>query len=223
MKITKKETSLLFLAVISIIILVIIYKWIDYLSTNDYVYYVHPSQNKEGFGNSYISDGYVGNQSISTSTSKTVNLPLNTTYSCKNMCGPTSRCSITGQQCLADIDCPGCQPNESSKNKNTEYIPSADNDAGKLTGGVTPTYSTLTTDIGTNSAIFYNNTFKRAPPTSNGVNTWRSNFNASSMLYDSKFKPPNLTYMPIYTKSYSVTGEFIDNGPLASNAYIRET
>lgn len=210
MNISKKEKILLILAVISLILLVIIFQWVNYLSINDYIYYTPPpTPNKEGFGKSYITDGYI--------TSQTVNLPLNTVYSCKNMCGPTSRCSITGQQCLADIDCPGCQPPQKSNIKQNSIIP-GDNDSGKLTVGVTPTYSTLTTDIGTTSAIFKKNTFRRPPQTSNGVNTWRSKFNESKMLYDTKFKLPQMKHMPIYSKRYSVTGEFIDNGPLPSNS-----
>jgi hypothetical protein len=212
MNISKNNKFILFLAFISLILCVVIFQWINYLSTDDYVYYVsRQNQNTEGFDKGYITDGYT----------TTVNLPLNTRYSCKNMCGPTARCSITGQQCLADIDCPGCQPQGSSKkNKTSEHVP-GDNDSGKLTVGVTPTYSSLTTDIGTTSAIFKNNIFKKTPSIANGVNTWREKFNITSMFYDTKFKPPQLPNMPIYSKRYSVTGEFIDNGPLASNAYIR--
>ena len=44
-------------------------------------------------------------------TSHTVNLPINTTFECENKCMPPARCSITGQQCQADIDCCGCNPN----------------------------------------------------------------------------------------------------------------
>jgi len=218
MNISKNEKYILFLAIISIILLVIIFKWIHYLSAGDYIFYSHRPihKEKEGFGNSYISDGYTGNQQTNT-----VNLPLNTKYSCKNMCGPTSRCSITGQQCLADIDCPGCQPYSPPLTRNANTNTPGDNDSGKLTNGVTPTYSTLTTDIGTSAYIINNSNYSRTPQLyANGVNTWRTNFNASSLIFDSKFKPPQLQYMPTYNKSYSVTGEFIDNGPLASNSYM---
>jgi hypothetical protein len=44
-------------------------------------------------------------------TSHTVNLPINTTFECENKCMPPARCSITGEQCQADIDCCGCNPN----------------------------------------------------------------------------------------------------------------
>ena len=63
----------------------------------------------------------------SSDTSHTVNLPINTTISCENMCGPLNRCSITGQQCTSDIDCYGCQNLNTYINKpkiinNTEYM-----------------------------------------------------------------------------------------------------
>jgi hypothetical protein len=50
-----------------------------------------------------------------------VNLPLTDTYSCQNFCGPTARCSVTGQQCSADIDCPGCNPYKQTNEVNTIY------------------------------------------------------------------------------------------------------
>jgi len=220
MDISKKEKNIIFLAIISFILLVIIFMWINYLSVNNYIFYsqLPLNKNKEGFDNTYITDGHIGGNK---QTNTTVNLPLNTTYSCKNMCGPTARCSITGQQCLADIDCPGCQPYSPPLNKTNTTNTPGDDDSGKLTNGVTPTYSKLTTDIGSSATIVNNNKFGRAPQLyANGVNTWRKKFNINSLLFDSKFKPPQLPYMPTYNKSYSVTGEFIDNGPLASNAYL---
>ena len=203
MNISKKEKMVIFLAVISFILLVIIYNWSNYLSKKNYIEY--SPLLTEGFNNS----GYT----------HTVNLPINSTYSCKNKCGPHARCSITGEQCLADIDCPGCQP-YSPPLKRTKNVP-GDDDAGIMTFGVTPTYSVLTTDIGTKSALVINNNkYNKTPMLSNGVNTWRNKFNRTKALFDSKFAPPQLQYMPVYNKQYSVTGEFIDNGPLPSNAFM---
>ena len=203
MNISKKEKMVIFLAVISFILLVIIYNWSNYLSKKNYIEY-GPKQ-IEGFGNS----GYT----------HTVNLPINSTYSCKNTCGPQARCSITGEQCLADIDCPGCQP-YSPPIKRTRNVP-GDDDAGIMTFGVTPTYSVLTTDIGTKSALVINNNkYNKTPMLSNGINTWRNKFNRTNSLFDSKFSPPQLEYMPVYNKQYSVTGEFVDNGPLPSNSFM---
>lgn len=199
MKFINKNIKLI-LAITSILLLIIIFSWSNYL-----------------FKNKYIVECF---QKI-TATSHTVNLPLTTKYSCKNFCGPTARCAITGQQCTADIDCPGCQPNiphTKSSNNNT-CIP-GDNDAGKLTWGVTPQYSTLTTDIGTQAAFFTSNPLKKPPMANFGINTWSSSFNQSQKLYNSRYKTPNLQFMPSYRNQYSATGLFIDEGPLPSNSYL---
>ena len=89
MTFTKDSYYILFLAVTSFLLIVLIFYWIDYLSINKYIV--------ESFQQ-------LNNPSLNNSTSHTVDLPLTTTYSCKNMCGPQARCSITGQQCMADID-----------------------------------------------------------------------------------------------------------------------
>ena len=119
------------LAIFTIILLFFIFYWIDYLSNNGYIILK-------------LKEGFVNVIRESKDTSHTVNLPINTNYTCQNFCGPTARCSITGQQCAADIDCPGCMPYVPGiKNELTPDVP-GDNDAGKLTTGVTPTYSPLT-------------------------------------------------------------------------------
>jgi hypothetical protein len=182
--------------IVSFILFIIIFKWIDYLANNKYV--------------EYFTSG---------KTSHTVDLPLTTTYSCKNFCGPASRCAITGQQCFADIDCPGCQPYTPPLSKSTECVP-GENDSGKLTVGVTPQYSELTTDIGTQSKIITNNLFSKPPMANFGVNTWKSSFNTGTQLFNKRYKPSELQYMPNYSKRYSLTGEFIEDGPIASNAYL---
>lgn len=203
MTLTKDRYYILFLALTSFLLVVLIFYWIDYLSINKYIV--------ESF------------QQLNNSASHTVDLPLTTTYSCKNMCGPQARCSITGQQCTADIDCPGCQPKirgikrQSSSNKS---VP-GDNDAGKLTIGVTPQYSTLTTDMGTRATIFSRKKFSKTPSLTLGIDTWRDDFNITQKLFDKRYKPPaNLEYMPSYPPRYSVTGDFLENGPLASNAAL---
>jgi hypothetical protein len=149
----------------------------------------------EGFTNNVMRD--LGQPD----TTHSVDMPLTTRYSCKNFCGPTARCSITGQQCFADIDCPGCAP------LNTEFIPGNDN-AEKI--GVT--YSTLTTDIGTNATVI------TKPVTLNfGVNTWKTTFNDNMKLFNERYKPPSREY-PKYPERTTLSGEFVDNGPLQSNA-----
>ena len=196
----ENQYYMLFLAVL---LIVSIFKWINYLSINKYIVECFQQSNET-------------NQ-----TSHTVDMPLTTTYSCSNFCGPTSRCAKTGQQCFTDIDCPGCQPqtNNQSKNKNTNII--GDNASGKLTFSMTPQYSTLTSDMGTKAMTFLGKDFSKTPSPTFGINTWRASFDAEQKLFDKRYKPPSdLTNMPSYPPRYSVTGDYIEDGPLASNATI---
>jgi len=188
-KIVKNEYFIIFLAIISIILLYVIFQCINYISI------------KDNFTNK--------------STSHNVDMPLNTIYSCKNFCNPTSRCAITGQQCFADIDCPGCKPYKESVShysKLSNLI--GNNDAGKLTVGVTPQYSLLTSGFGTHQKVINKN--NPAKPNL-GLNTWRDMFDKGRQLYDKRYKPKGLLYMPKYESQYSITGEFIGDGPLPSN------
>jgi len=209
-----KNHNIIFIALISFLLLIIIFKWIDYLVINDYV-----RLNIEGFDNTNTNTS----STSSSSTNHNVDMPLTTTYSCKNMCGPPNRCSITGQQCFADIDCPGCEPYSpplKSADKESEKIV-GQNDAGKLTVGTTPTYSELTTDIGTQARIVNFNKLSKPVMPNFGVNTWETKFNQSRKLFDDRYKPVGLKSMPSYPDRYSLTGEFVDEGPLPSNSYLQ--
>ena len=156
-------------------------------------------------------------------TTHTVNLPINTTYSCKNMCGPYGKCSITGQRCLSDIDCYGCQA--STSEISTSFLemntPQGEDDAGKYSY-LAPTYSELTTDVGTRAKLTSPSAkFSPTPEYNAGVNTWRTEFDEGSALYNDVYAPPpNLANMPSYPTRYSLSGQFQENGPLASNAYL---
>jgi hypothetical protein len=187
---------------ISLILFVLIFLWINYLTINDYIV--------ECFTNNVIPE--------SSKTSHTVNLPLTTTYSCKNFCGPTARCSITGQQCLSDIDCPGCQPSLPKTNSAFNKPVPAANDAGKLTVGVSPQYSPLTSGYGTHELVITKDMYSKPASPSFGVDIWTKDFDESKKLFDKRYKPPQLPYMPDYPKRYSLSGEFIEDGPFPSNA-----
>jgi hypothetical protein len=150
-------------------------------------------------------------------TSHNVDVPLSTTSSCKNMCGPPNRCSITGQQCFSDIDCPGCQPTISNI-QTTVVDVSGNNEAGKL--GAKLTYSTLTTDIGTQARIYTPNKFAKPAAPNIGTNTWSDKFNKDRKMFDDRYKPSGLKNMPSYSDRYSISGEFVDEGPIASNDYL---
>jgi len=192
----------LFLVILSFILLFIVFNMIHYLSSKGYIV--------ECFTTNVTQEKYDG------STSHTVDLPLTTTYSCQNFCGPTARCAITGQQCFADIDCPGCQPYSPPLPKTKECIP-GDNDAGKLTVGVTPQYSSLTSGYGTQKKIITHDMYGKPVQPNFGVNTWRSSFDKGQDLFNKRYKTKQLKYMPNYPPMYSITGEFIGDGPLPSN------
>jgi len=194
MKLSNKKTYILLF--ICVFLFFLIFYWIHYLTHN------------------YIIECF------SNKTSHTVDLPLTTTYSCKNFCNPSSRCAVTGQQCFTDTDCPGCQPYVPPLNKNSINNVPGNDDAGKLTWGVTPQYSTLTSGYGTREKIITDNVYSKPSDPNFGVNTWKSEYNEELKLFDERYKPNKLPYMPEYPERYSLSGEFIEDGPLPSNSYL---
>ena len=48
-----------------------------------------------------------------------------------------------------------------------------------------------------------------------GLNTWKKSFNEENRLFNLRYKPSSLQYMFTYPKRYSLTGEFIEDGPLS--------
>lgn len=171
----------------------------------------------------FIQECFTGNDYLDTgnpSTNHTVNLPLNDTLSCSNMCGPLARCYKTGGQCTSDIDCPGCNPHNPDEEYQINYMKNykGQNDAGKLSY-YTPQYSVLTTDIGTNAKLIAD---KNRPPVKMyyGVNTWRDTFDEGQMLFDKRYYSGATPFTPVYPERNSLSGEFVDNGPLAANAFM---
>jgi hypothetical protein len=183
----------IFLPLIALILLYIIFKTIDYLVKENYIV--------ECFTDGPIQE--------SSDTSHTVNLPLNTSYSCQNFCGPTAKCAITGEQCFTDIDCRGCQPYSPPLLKAKGCIPGAND--------VTPTYLPLTSSYETKEKIITKHMYARPPQANFGYDTWRDSFNEGQKLFNKRYKPDQLQYMPNYPPMYSITGEFIGDGPLPSN------
>jgi len=227
MTLSKKQINILFLLIISFILVIFVFNSIEFLVKNKYIIECFQQMNQ---GNNNTSTGCakcfqkIKNQinqinEKNNNTSKTVNLPLNTTTSCKNFCSPTGRCAITGEQCLADVDCFGCQPKTSSSSKTSNSVP-GDDDAGKLTVGITPNYSTLTTDIGTRATTFTRKKNSKPISADFGVNTWINKFNEEDKIFEKRYTPTNLQYMMSYPDRYSLTGDFVEDGPLASNANL---
>ena len=212
MNFSKNQYTIILFALISFLLLICIFKWINYLVINKYI--IKP------FIEGFDPNTQVIRDTGSPDTTHNVDLPLTTTTSCKNMCGPPNRCSITGQQCLSDIDCPGCQPLVPPLKPDDGSKIIGDDDAGKLTVGVTPNYSPLTTGFGTQSRIYTSDKFEKPAAPNLGTNTWSKRFNEDRKLFDDRYKPSGLKNMPSYADRYSITGDFVDEGPLASNSYL---
>jgi hypothetical protein len=190
------KLNILFLPLSALILLYIIFKTIHYLVKENYIVECFTQENSK--------------------TSHTVDLPLTTKTSCKNFCGPNARCAVTGQQCFTDIDCPGCQPYSPPLPNTPDCIP-GNNDAGKLTVGVTPSYSPLTSGYGTRERIITKDMYAKPSQANFGIDTWNNSFKQSQNLFDRRYKPNKLQFMPNYPEMYSITGVFSGDGPLPSN------
>lgn len=182
-----------FLIVFSLLLLIWVFHMIHYLSVNNYISWVV--------------------ESFTSGTSHSVDLPLTTTYTCNNFCSPTARCAMTGQQCLADADCPGCQKGSPNARASSAPVPGA-NDGGKMTVGVTPQYSTLTSGYGTHQRIISND----PPAQANfGPKVWLPGYQEEKAMFDKRYQPGPIQFMPSYPSRDTATGEFVDDGPLAAN------
>lgn len=172
------------------------------------------------FQNNYIAETFTSG------TTHNVDLPINTTYSCKNMCGPPGRCHLTGTQCLSDIDCFGCQPDTSSDLNNsfmqTNRKIIGDDAAGKKSF-LAPLYSPLTHDSVYNSKkIMISDPYRPPPEYRKGFDTWTTKAADMREVYDFTYQPADSTpYISRYPTRYSVTGQFRYTGPYASNASLR--
>ena len=225
MVINLKQYKITFLIIGCFILFISIFKWIEYLTKNKYIVECFTSGN-----NANTNNANSNNQMNTSSTSHSVDLPLNSTSSCSNFCGPQSQCALTRDQCTSDVDCQGCQPKIDAPPKyltTTEVKPL--NDAGKLTWGQTPQYSSLTTDIGSEAAYAKPGSKKEEINRGyEGYDMWTKSFN-----YGLKLSNEKLTYadsetlnsadaliLPQYPVTKTATGLFYDTGPNASNARL---
>jgi len=173
----------------------------------------------------YLLEGFVRGSLYQGGSDYSYNvaLPLNTTGPTPtNICGPKATCSTSGGQCQADVDCNEGNYIASSNTSSSSNPVRGENDAGKLTPGSGLSFSTLTTDIGTQSA-FYNED-ANVPQYFKGVNTWSKQFLDGQDIYlqaQNRYDSQELVVnMPKYSETATLSGEFSDNGPLASNAYL---
>ena len=157
-------------------------------------------------------------------TSHSVDLPINTTYQCTNICGPQSQCSITREQCTSDVDCYGCQPLFLKNQKPVENV-RGQNDAGRLIYNQNPQYSVLTTDIGTRASL-YGKKLGPVPKSYLGVDNWMQSASVGNELFEKQMtlkyspEPEEYKFLPSYPIRETATGMFMDDGPLAANAYL---
>ena len=205
-----QKSNIMIWAFLAVILFFWVFNWIQ--KNGNYFFQKLPNKIESFTGNEYLDSG-------SPDTTHSVDLPINNTLDCSNMCSPLARCYKTGQQCSSDIDCPGCNPFKSSTSISTSSV-RGNNDAGILTNGVTPRYSSLTTDIGTQAKLYTSNKLNKPAMPNFGVNTWITGYNNSMEEFNKRYRPYGLRFMPNYKNRYTLTGQFMDNGPLPSNAYI---
>lgn len=188
----------MYLAIVAFLLIMGIIYWGDYL-VGDYL----------------VENRFTEYFTLNPSTNHTINLPLTTDYTCQNVCGPLARCSMTGEQCATDVDCTGCNQQYNNYPNNSENVGGYD-DSGKLTTEMTPTFSTLVSDIGTQASTISSSA---KPVQYNiGYNTWRKTFDQGTQLFNKRNDLGSLSFTPTYEKRPTLSGEFTDIGPLASNA-----
>jgi hypothetical protein len=149
--------------------------------------------------------------------SQTVDLGiLADTYTCSNFCGPNSTCAITKEQCSSNNDCYGCKPPCTTVPENIEKEdPQPSNFTGK---GLE--YSTLTSDLGTESSAASPGSLTReVPQTYQGPyeGSWIQNMNDATELFNERLaheyinRPPSLfVNTPLYNTTESTTGAYYD-------------
>lgn len=172
--------------------------------------------------------------------SHTVNLPINDPVSCKNFCGPTSKCLLTGEQCTSDVDCSGCNPGPKPVSSCITKEVDPYDATGKLGQNQGLQYSSLTTGYNNHNADFAqiydgskDNQIKRSYE---GVDLWEKSFNKGMELYNKKtsfadsesdtglffgFESKKQYYEPKYPMTVSATGLFYETTPPASNQSLK--
>ena len=182
----------LFFALISILLFFAILKWIYYLFQNHYIEKIQESFRVSG----------------------NVNIPINTTKTCNNMCGPLARCSISGEQCSSDEDCYGCHTMNDIDQPIFNYNLQGANDSGKSIGTI-PKYSTLTSDFTNHAKIIEENPPENPLYLSYNVNIWKTKYNQGMNLFQKRYNVPGSV---VYPDKYTLSGEFQDDGVFAANA-----
>lgn len=174
--------------------------------------------------------------------SRTVNLPINESVSCKNFCGPKSQCSITREQCTSDIDCKGCNPGRTNQSKCVTQEVKPYDASGKLGQNQGINYSPLTTGFNNHNIDFAQLYEDSANAQINkyyeGVDMWTDSFNDGLELYNKKRNTAdkynqyllnngelnmdiNNDLEAKYPMRISATGLFYETTPPASNSQLK--
>jgi hypothetical protein len=222
----KDNKTNILLAALCILFAWLIMNWFRYLINNYYIFKgtdLTTMNGKEGFEpNIYNTSSY--DNPNTPLTSHSVDLPINTNYTCSNFCNPsTATCSKTGQSCADDIDCQqyGCEsllkPPTKKQVDNVEDEPSADYAAGILTYNQTPQYSVLTTDMGTNATVINKDAELVRPY--QGIPVWEETYDKQAQMvndelaYKYSAAPEEYRTAPFYPVTTTVTGVFYEIGP----------
>jgi len=233
MNLSNTNKTNILLAGLCILFAWLIINWFRYLVNN---YFILDGTNKinkinrvEGFEpNIYNSLSY--DNPNTPLTTHSVDLPINTNFTCSNVCGPTSRCSKSGQSCSTDVDCynDGCQsllkPPTKKQVENVEDEPEGDNASGILTYNQTPQYSSLTTDLGTESTVINKNA--ELPRPYAGIPVWEETYNKQAQMADDELAykysaaPEDYKTAPFYPVATTITGVFYDIGPTPANSTL---
>lgn len=218
----------IFLAGLCVLFAWLIINWFRYLMNNYFILGGTNIGGKEGFEpNTYESITY--DNPNTPLTTHTVDLPINTNFTCSNFCGPKNTCSKNPEiQCSTDVDCWkfGCQsllkPPTSKQVEEVEFDAEPDYAAGILTYNQTPQYSSLTTDLGTESTIIDANA--EIPRTYQGIPVWTDMYDKQARMLDDKLayqysaEPEEYRTAPFYPVATTITGDFYDIGPTPSNS-----
>jgi hypothetical protein len=211
----KDNKTNILLAFLCILLIWLIINWFQYLQKN---YFIFQGTNiVEGFNpNIYVPD-----DKDSMPKTDTVNLPINTNYTCSNFCGPKATCSKSGQQCSTDVDCynVGCK-SLLNVSKTGENLPTKNN------AGPEPLDDALifSANVSSNADIIDENaTIKRGYT---GVPVWEDEYNAmvkinnDHLAYEYAANPDKYKYTPHYKTTETATGLFYDIGPTALNEMV---
>jgi hypothetical protein len=90
-------------------------------------------------------------------------------------------------------------------------------DAGKMTSGTTPNYSSLTSGYGTKERIITNDIHAPPAKANLGDQFFRKIFDHRMQLFNKRYRIEYLPDMPKYERRKTLTGIFIEDGPYPAN------